>query len=153
MNLHVRSQPNFLAGLLFILLGTGFGYAATQYELGSAAQMGPGFFPLALGILLAFFGAITLLRSISPLDEQEEIERAPLKPLILILGAIMLFAMLMIPLGLVLASVVLILISTLASHEFSWRYALITMLVLIVMCYLIFIYGLGLPIPVWPRGF
>jgi hypothetical protein len=152
MNVHIRNQPNFFAGMLFAILGTGFSYGATRYDVGTAAQMGPGFFPLVLGGLLALLGVAIVLHSLIPQDE-EVIERAPLKPLILILGAVTLFALLLIPLGLILASVVLILASAFASHEFAWRYVVITMLVLIVLCYIVFIYGLGLPIPVWPRGF
>ena len=152
MTFHVRNQPDFFTGLMFVMAGAGFSYGATKYEIGTAAQMGPGFFPLLLGGLLALLGLVVVLWSLSPKNPVEAVERIGLKPLLLVLGAVTLFGVLLVPLGLILASVVLLFMSTLASHEFQWRYALVTMLILISACYLIFILGLGLPIPILPRG-
>lgn len=151
MKLHVRNHPDFLAGLMFVVVGAGFCFGATRYEIGTAAQMGPGFFPVILGGLLALLGVVVVLWSLSPQNVVEALEGVALKPLVLVLGAVTLFGILLIPLGLVLASVVLLLLSMLASHEFQWRFTLVTMLILISACYLIFIQGLGLPIPVLPR--
>ena len=152
MSLRIRSQPDFFAGLLFAVLGAAFSSGAARYEIGTAAQMGPGFFPMVLGGLLGLIGTFVALRSLSAQSEEESIEKSSIMALVLILGSIALFAIFLAPLGLILSSVILILISTLASHEFTWRNTALTMLVLIALCYLIFIYGLGLPIPVWPRG-
>jgi hypothetical protein len=150
MRLQIRNHPNFVTGLLFGLVGMGFSLAATRYELGTADQIGPALFPLILGGLLTIFGAVITLRSVTPLDDEERIETISLRPLVLVLGSVALFAVLLEPLGMVVSSFVLVIISALASHEFGWKYTIITAAVLVIACYLIFAYGLGLPLPVWP---
>ncbi len=53
----IKSQVDFFAGLMFLVVGALFALGATKYNVGSAARMGPGYFPLLLGILLAVLGA------------------------------------------------------------------------------------------------
>lgn len=151
MSPRIRHQPNFFAGLLFACFGAAFGLGATRYEIGTAAEMGPGYFPLILGGLLALFGLIIVARSITA-DDEEAVERASLRPFWLIIGSVVLFGVLLAPLGLIACSLLLVLASAFASHEFGWRYAISSAVILIAFCYLIFIYALGLPIPVWPGG-
>ena len=153
MKLSIRNQPDFFAGLLFIGIGVAFGGLATQYHLGTLAEMGPGFFPLILCALLTIIGAVVAFRSVTGIDEIDRIDSIGWRPLVSILAALTLFGLLLMPLGFVVATIVLVLLSASASHEFGWRYALMTTAVLIVSCYLIFIYGLGLPMPTWPGGY
>lgn len=151
MSPRIRHQPNFFAGLLFAGFGLAFGCGATRYEVGTASEMGPGYFPLILGGLLALFGFIVIVRSLT-VDDEEAVERASLKPFWLIIGSVVLFGVLLAPLGLIACSLLLVLASAFASHEFGWRYATASAVILIAFCYLVFIYALGLPIPVWPGG-
>lgn len=151
MRARIRHQPNFFAGLLFAGFGLAFGLGATQYEIGTAAQMGPGYFPMVLGGLLVPFGLAVVVRSLT-VDEEEAIDRASIKPFLLIIGSVILFGALLMPLGLIACSLLLVLASAFASHEFGWRYATVSAVVLIGFCYFIFIHALGLPIPVWPGG-
>ena len=58
-----RSQQDFFAGLLFTVLGGGFAWGATTYQVGKAASMGPGYFPLLLGIILALMGMAIVAKS------------------------------------------------------------------------------------------
>lgn len=51
-----RSQKDFLSGLMFTAVGIAFAVGATNFDIGGAARMGPGYFPLLLGILLAILG-------------------------------------------------------------------------------------------------
>ena len=60
----IKSQKDFFAGLLFIAIGLGFAWGATDYELGSTARMGPGYFPMALGALLAALGAVIAFKAL-----------------------------------------------------------------------------------------
>lgn len=150
MKLQIRNQPDFFAGLLFIALGVAFSGVATQYSLGSAANMGPAYFPSLLGGLLAVLGCVIAVQSLGRSAGEHKVEAMFLRPILLVLGAVAIFGAMLIPLGLVLASLVLITVSSLASHEFAWKYTLLSVIVLTGACYLIFVYGLQLPMPVWP---
>jgi len=61
--LRIRSEKDFLAGALYVLLGLGFLWFGQDYKMGVAARMGPGYFPLTLACVLVVFGAISLIRS------------------------------------------------------------------------------------------
>ena len=57
----IRSQKDFVAGLLLILIGLAFAVGATDYSFGTAVRPGPGYFPFGLGIILALLGIVVLL--------------------------------------------------------------------------------------------
>lgn len=152
MHIMVRNLPNFCSGLMFTFIGVGFSYGATQYHLGTVAEMGPGYFPLVLGGLLAILGLSITVRSVL-VDERDGAISVRLRPIVFVLGSVCLFAVMLAPAGLVAASFVMVLVGSFASEEFSWKYVVPTALLLVAASYLIFVYGLGLPMPVWPRGF
>ena len=56
--MRIKSQKDFFAGLLYVVIGGGFAIGATNYTVGNAARMGPGYFPLLVGILLAILGTL-----------------------------------------------------------------------------------------------
>lgn len=149
MMMSIKNLPNFFAGLLFTVFGGGFALLSQNYRFGTASQMGPGFFPMILGCLLAFLGVIVTIRSVS-LDQRQAMEPMFLRPLLLVLGPVTLFGVVLQSLGLVLAGALLIIGSALASTEFSLRYVIPTAIILLTGSYLVFIYGLGLPMPIWP---
>ena len=61
----IKNLQDFLAGLLFLALGIGFGWAATRHTLGTAADMGPGYVPLLLGLLLGLLGLLILFKALT----------------------------------------------------------------------------------------
>lgn len=146
----IRSQKNFASGLLYIAVGLAFAVGATSYRMGDAARMGPGYFPFALGLLLACIGAIVLAGSLRPHAPPEHLPRFHLKTLAWILGSVVLFGLLLVPLGLVGSLIVLVFVSSMASHEFGWKGALVNAFVLLAICAGAFVYGLGLQLPMWP---
>ena len=150
MNVRIRKQKDFAAGMIYIVAGAGFSLGALEYKLGDAARMGPGFFPFWVGVLLALVGVITALSAVRPGAAVDPVQRPELRAMAWILGAVVLFGLLLQPLGLVLALVALVLVSSYASHEFSWRGALLNTVVLIVFSIGAFIWGINLQIPLWP---
>jgi hypothetical protein len=146
----IRHPKDFGAGLMF----TGFGIAsiviAASYPLGTAARMGPGYFPRILGILLILFGAILIVRSLITHNAGTPISIGSFKPLLIVLGSVVVFGIVVNWLGLILSSVLLIVLSSSASPEFRWKEALISGLVLAAGSYAAFVYGLGLQFTVWP---
>lgn len=151
MDAPVRNPKDFWAGVLFFAVGVGATaiVLVSDYELGSARKMGPGYFPIwiaggliATGLLLA---AKSMVTSGPPLRNWA------LKPLILISLAILLFAVLVNVAGLLPAIFLLVLMSTLASVRFHVKWALPLAAGLAVVSVLVFVKGLGLPVPIMPH--
>jgi len=148
--LRIRSQKDFASGLMFILVGFGFSWVARGYSMGTAAKMGPGYFPFWLGVVLALLGALVLWSSLSSKTEEDQLARWDIKTLLWILGSVVLFGLLLKPLGMVLSVLVLVLVSSMASHEFSWKGAVLNAIVLVLISVGAFVYGINLQMPVWP---
>ncbi|WP_420993263.1 tripartite tricarboxylate transporter TctB family protein [Cupriavidus sp. 30B13] len=148
--MRIRSQKDFASGLMFILVGFGFSWVARGYSMGTAAKMGPGYFPFWLGIVLALLGALVLWGSLSSKTEDDQLARWDIKTLLWILGSVVLFGLLLKPLGMVLSVLVLVLVSSMASHEFSWKGAVLNAIVLVLISVGAFVYGINLQMPVWP---
>ena len=145
----IRSPKDFWAGLMFIGFGLFFLIGAAHYRLGSAARMGPGYFPSMLGGLLAVIGGIVFFRSL--VNRGPAVAAIPLRLLLLITLSLVGFGYLLQPIGLVLALLLLIVLSARAGHEFRLREVLLLSFVLIVLSVVVFAKGLGLPFPLWPR--
>lgn len=150
MKFRIRSQKDVAAGVIYVLFGAGFALGALNYRLGDAARMGPGWFPFWIGILLVIVGLLTAAAGIKPASPQDRIKRPELGTVAWILGAVVLFGVLLQPMGLVASLFVLVLVSGLASHEFTWRGTLLLALALIAFSLGVFIYGINLQIPLWP---
>ena len=145
----IKSPKDFWAGLMFLGFGLFFTIGAAHYRLGSAARMGPGYFPAVLGGLLAVIGGIVFFRSL--VAKGPKVAAIPLRLLFLITLSLLGFGYLVQPIGLVLALVILIVLSAWAGHEFRLREVLLLSLVLIVLSVVVFAKGLGLPFPLWPQ--
>lgn len=148
--MQLRNKQDFWSGVMFILLGLGFAWKATSYSMGTAARMGPGYFPHWLGILMAILGAVILISSLRPKAEKTTIDKFDFKILAIIISSIVVFALTLRPLGLIASLFLLVMISSLASHEHSWKVSIANSIFLIVLCYLSFVKGLKLVFPIWP---
>ncbi len=150
MHVTIKNKKNWYAGLMFVAWGGAFAAGATEYRMGTAERMGPGYFPFVLGILLAVLGAAVLLGSLGKGGEQEKVERFYWKPTLLILAGILAFALLLDSAGIVVALVALIGISSLASDELKLVESIVNMVILIFGAVAIFSWGLNLQFPIWP---
>jgi hypothetical protein len=149
--LKVKSEKDFWSGLMFIAIGIAFAWGATAYSFGSAARPGPAYFPFGLGIIMAVLGAVILFTSLTiEVEGGDKIGHWPLKQGAWILGAVVLFGILIPKIGMAVALPVLIGIASLASGEFRWKEVLANAVILTVASWAIFIKGLGLTIPLWP---
>ncbi len=147
----IKSQRDFWSGLLFLLVGLAFAWGATEYNFGSSAKPGPGYFPFGLGILLAVLGGMVLFKAVTiESPGGDPIGAIAWRPLLVIVGAIAMFGLALPKLGLVVTLPLLIVVSSLAGDEFHWKDALISSVVLTTGSWVIFIWGLKLTIPVWP---
>jgi drug/metabolite transporter (DMT)-like permease len=147
----IKSQRDFFSGLMFVVVGVVFGVGATHYSMGSSARPGAGYFPLLLGVLLTVIGAIVLFKALTIETEAgDPVGTIAWRPLVVIVGAIVLFGFTIDRLGLMLAVPLLIVISSLAGDEFHWVGVIANAVVLTLFSWLIFVYGLKLTIPMWP---
>ena len=146
--LTIRHPKDFIAGLLFIALGAGAIVISADYTLGTAAHMGPGYFPRMLGILLVIIGAVLSLRALRL--RGESLPAWKWRPTVIVLGSVVLFGAIVTPLGLVLSTVILIVLSSAASTEFRAREALVSSVLLAAAVVGVFVFGLHLQLPIWP---
>ncbi|MBN8504663.1 MAG: tripartite tricarboxylate transporter TctB family protein [Burkholderiales bacterium] len=146
-----KSQRDLFAGLLFVVTGVGFAYGSTQYDFGNSSNPGPGYFPFGLGVLLALLGALVLFKAMSiESRDGEPIGRIGWRPLLVVVGAIVLFALTLPRLGLPIAVVLTALLATRASRESRWLESALLALGLAAFCTAVFIGALKLNLPLWP---
>jgi putative tricarboxylic transport membrane protein len=147
----IKSPKDFWAGLMFIAFGLFAAvWAYANYQMGSAVSMGPAYFPVVLGGLLALLGLAIFMESLAV--EGPPIPHINLRPLTFITIACIVYGYIMKPAGLVIATAALVFISAFGGHEFKWREAFILYVVLIVFSVLVFVKGLTLPFPLWPEA-
>ena len=155
----IKSQKDFYSGLLYTVVGAAFAYGATSYNVGTAARMGPGYFPLLLGSLLAIIGGIVIFKSlVVETPTGDRVGSWAWKPLSFIIAGNLLFGVLLgglpsikLPaMGLIVAIYGTTLVVSMAGDKFKLKEVLILATVLSVMSYLAFIVLLKLQFPVWP---
>jgi len=159
----IGHPKNFWGGVMFAALGLMFAVIARGvtlgdkvllpgYTMGTPARMGPGFFPFWLGVILVVLGVVISISAVATRAGAEgKLERFHRKPLLWVLGAIVLFGVLLKPLGMLLSGMVLIVGAGLGAHEFSLKRSLLLGLFLVVFSALVFVIGLKLPIPLCPE--
>jgi hypothetical protein len=145
----IKSPKEFWAGVMFIAFG-GFAvvWSLTHYQMGTAVRMGPGYFPVMLGGLLAVLGLAVLIEALvvkGPL-----VPKFRFRPLLLISLGCVAYGYLMKPLGLILATVVLVFVSAFGGHEFKWKEVAVLSVILVLFSVLVFVKGLTLPFPICP---
>lgn len=142
------SHPDFVAAGLFIGAGLMGVWQGAELDIGEAASMGPGYFPLVLSLLLLLIGVLVFVKGVR--SGHEPLARTRLRPVIAVLVAIAGFALLAKFAGFILAAVWLMAVASLADPESQWRQVVLSTVVLTLFTVLVFIVGLGMQIPLWP---
>ena len=157
--MNIKSQRDFFAGLMFLVIGGAFAIGAYSYSMGAGARMGPGYFPRLLGVLLAILGSVILFKALTVATSSgDKIGAWAWKPICYILGANLVFGILLgglpsikLPaMGLIAAIYALTVISSMADDHFKLKSVLILSTLLAIGSYMAFIVLLKLQIPVWP---
>jgi hypothetical protein len=144
----IRDPKDFWAGVLFILIGIAAIVIGSRYNLGTAARMGPGYFPRILGILLIALGGIISLRGLRA--DGPEIPAWRWRPTFVVLASVVLFGFIVTYVGLAVSTVVLIVLASAASTEFRWKESIVSGVLLAALAVGVFILGLKLQLPIWP---
>lgn len=158
--MHIKNQPDFFSGLMFVITGTAFAWGATNYSIGTGARMGPGYFPFLLGIMMAIVGTVIIYKTLSiETGNDEKIGKWAWRPLFYIITANVVFGMLLTGVrsielpafGLIVAIYALTFIASMAQADWQFKRTFILATALAAGSYLVFVVALALQFPVWPE--
>jgi hypothetical protein len=147
----LRLTKNFLAGLLFIAIGAFGLWLARELDTGTASEMGAGYFPRVICILLIGLGGVL---SAADLTQHTELpEGWAWRPLLLVTASAFAFALLLRPIGLVGALAITVILASAAGRLLRPTALALLILALIALNVGIFVVALQIPIPLWPSVF
>lgn len=149
MQIRIKSQEDFWAGMMFIAVGVGATVIARDYPMGWAIRMGPGYFPTWLGGILIFLGA--LITACSFWIKGEGIGPWAFRPMLVLTGALALFGVTLevLELGFVPALVLLTVACGFAQNDVRWLETIVLSVFLAMGCVGLFVYGIGLSYPLF----
>ena len=157
--MNIKSQKDFFSGLMFMGVGLAFAWGATTYSVGQGARMGPGYFPLYLGVLMTILGAaITFSSLVVESVGGDKVGKWAWKPLFFIILANLVFGILLAGLpslkipaaGLIVAIYALVFISSMAETGWRVKNTFILATILAAGSYVAFVMALKLQFQVWP---
>ena len=155
----IKSEKDFFCGVMFVAVGIAFAWASTSYKIGDGARMGPGYFPLLLGGLLALLGAVVTFKSlVMETEDGDKIGSWAVKPLFFVIVSNLIFGVLLgglpsikLPaMGLIAAIYALTVIAALGGEEFKLREVVVLATVLAIISYVSFVALIKLQFQVWP---
>jgi len=143
----IRAPKDFWSGIIFIIFGMAAVIIGRDYAMGTAARMGPAYFPTILGALLTLIGLISVVRSM--IKSGDAVGKFAVREIILILASVVLFGVLVRGAGLAIAVILLVMISGYASVKFKVGPFLAVAVGLAAFSVLVFNKALGLPMPMF----
>ncbi|MBS7541893.1 tripartite tricarboxylate transporter TctB family protein [Ancylobacter oerskovii] len=143
--MNIRLSSDFLTGLLFCGLGALAIIIGSDYPIGTTSRMGAGYFPLVVSIGLILLGGVLIVRSM--VSETEEVGAVDLRPLIVLLGGVLLFGFLIEDWGFPLAGLAVVIAAHIAGRDFKPLQTGLLAVGLVIFCVALFSYGLGLNLP------
>lgn len=155
----IKSQRDFASGVLFSAFGVAFAWGAMTYNVGTGARMGPGYFPLVVGVLIAIMGVLVTIKAlVTDTPDGDPIGRIAWRPLVFIIGANLIFGVLLVGLpslglphmGLIVAIYALTFVASLAGDQFKAKEVFVLATVLAIGSYVAFELALKLNFPIWP---
>jgi len=144
-----KDTRDIIGGFALVAIGLFAALHAQRYELGELQAMGPGYFPTALGILLIIFG---LFIAIPAFFREGTSIHPEWKSLIWVLLSIVIFAVALRTAGVIIATILSVLAASIPS-KISWKVRIILALCIALIIYAVFIFGLGMILPVWPWSY
>jgi putative tricarboxylic transport membrane protein len=149
--LRLLRRPDVLAGLMFIGFALVGLWLSRNYPIGTAVRMGTGYVPRLLCWILLLLGAVILIMGLRAADAEDAQPGRSLRPIVLIPAALIAFALTIERLGIVMAGLLLIGIGALGGRDMRIVEVIAAAAALVFFTWAIFVWGLGLPIPVWPE--
>ncbi len=151
MNQYLKNK-DLLAGLMFITIGVIFTVGAYNYTMGTAARMGPGYFPRILGVMMTALGV--LIAAIGLKNQAQAAASDGIgwtwKPVFILTLAVVLFGAVLQPLGMIVAIILLTFISGIAAHDKNYRELAMITVIMCLFCAAVFVWGLKLQMKLFP---
>ncbi len=155
----IGHPKEFWGGVLFAAIGLAFAVIAfgakpigiPGYAMGVPARMGPAFFPFYLGMILFVLGVAIAITGFRHTGPDEHFPKFHWKPILFILGAVVMFGLILKAVGMLIAGILLVMVAGFGSATFSWKRSLLLAVILVIFCALVFVWGLKLPIPLCPN--
>ena len=145
--LKIRAEKDFWAGTLYMLLAAAFLWFGRDFRFGTASRMGPGYFPMVLGWILLAFGVVSVGRSF--VKPGELVGEIAWKKLAIITASVVAFGVLIQTAGLAIALPAMVVMSAFASSRSVYGFkSLLVLIALAAFCILVFVKGLGVPMPI-----
>lgn len=144
----MKDKSFFHIGLVFLSVAIFLFYINQEFEIGTATDMGPGYFPLLLSAVMCVFGMMCVVIS---LRERGDLDtKFSARNMVLIMISILIFATMLPYAGFLLTAFLSLVVSSMTNHDFRWRPVMIYSAAMTVIASLIFPVGLGLQMPLWP---
>ncbi|MGS0744037.1 tripartite tricarboxylate transporter TctB family protein [Glaciimonas sp. GG7] len=148
-----KYNKDYYGGGLMIVLGLGAALQGQTYKIGTLSRMGPGFFPVALGILLVLIGAAIAIGAKNAIPKAEEKYLAPeWRGWLCISFSIVAFVILGTYGGLLPATFAIVFISALGDRKNTFKSALKLSLAMVAVCIVVFWWALKLQFPLFQWG-
>ncbi|WP_170181941.1 tripartite tricarboxylate transporter TctB family protein [Phreatobacter stygius] len=144
----IKSPQDLMAGLFLVAFGLFCLWASSNLSGGRGANLGPGSFPRGLSFLLMAVGAVVIAQALTTIGPK--LEAWSVRGPVFVLGAVLLFAVTVRPLGLVVAGPLALMVSAFAAKDTRWLPNAIFAVIMTIFCILLFKVALKLPIPVAP---
>ena len=141
-----RNPKDFWTGIIYVFFGVAAIVIARDYGMGTPRKMGPAFFPVILSVLLVVIGIVSLIRSF--VRPGTPVGRLTFRGTLLVTGATVLFGVIIRGAGMLIAMPLLVIVSSYASRHFGWRTSIFLAIGITAFCILIFLKGLGIPLPI-----
>ncbi len=136
---------------MFLVVGVVFAIGATNYNMGTSARPGAGYFPLILSVIMCILGGVVLFKSLTIETEGgDPVGDIAWRPLLVIVASIAVFGWTLPLLGMLIAVPILITMVSFAGNEFKWTGVIINSAVLTAFAWFVFVWGLKLTIPLLP---
>ena len=149
MRAAAHNKRDMLAGLVFLLIALTGLWIARNYAVGTPGRMGKGFMPVVLCSILAVLGVATIARGF--FSGQVEGVTIAWRPMLLVVAGFAAFGLTLNSLGFVLASAIMLGVTSFALPRRHLLESILTATILIASCALLFVVALKLPIPIWPQ--
>jgi len=147
MSLRIRNPRDFFAGVVFLAFGAAGLLVGRGYSMGTAAQMGPGYFPVLLSCGLLLFGLVIGIRGLAA--DGEALDVASARPLAAVLLAVAVFGLTLERFGLVVSVPLVVLVMAFATPRRRWLEVAASAVVMSAFCVLVFVVGLNQQLKIW----
>ena len=148
--MRIKSEQDFATGLMFVAVGLAALWVGADYALGTAQRPGTGVLPRILAWCLIATGVLLGIRS--AFVEGPRLAGWAWRPAIMITVATIAFALLVDRAGLIITMAVSLTLAALGTPETRWREYFLFLLIMMAIGIVVFVKGLGMPIPLWPTG-